>query len=148
MRRIAVIAAASAALLLSACGDDDNASSSTGAAGGSSSDSSGSAYGKSSGSGGGGGATLKIAADPGGAKKFTESTLSTSAGKVTIQFSNSSQLPHAVEIEGNGVEEETETVTGKDAPPLTVDLKPGTYTYYCPVGDHRAAGMEGKLTVR
>jgi plastocyanin len=133
MRRIAVIAAASAALLLSACGDDDN-----NAAGGS-----------SSGSGGGSAtSTLKIAADPGGAKKFTESTLSTSAGNVTIEFSNTSQLPHAVEIEGNGVEEETETVTGKDAPPITVDLKPGTYTYYCPVGDHRAEGMEGKLTVR
>jgi plastocyanin len=153
MRRIAVIAAASAALLLSACGSDDNATGTSGASSGSSSSSSdggGGAYGKSSGSSssGGGGATLKIAADPGGAKKFTESALSTSAGKVTIEFSNQSQLPHAVEIEGNGIEKETETVTGKDAPPLTVDLKPGTYTYYCPVGDHRAEGMEGKLTVR
>jgi plastocyanin len=153
MRRIAVIAAASAALLLSACGSDDNASGTSGASSGSSSSSSdggGAAYGKSSGSSssGGGGATLKIAADPGGAKKFTESSLSTSAGKVTIEFSNQSQLPHAVEIEGNGIEKETETVSGKDAPPLTVDLKPGTYTYYCPVGDHRADGMEGKLTVR
>ena len=67
---------------------------------------------------------------------------------MTIKFENQSQLPHAVEIEGNGVEEETETVTGKDAAPITVDLKPGEYTYYCPVGDHRAEGMEGKLTVR
>jgi plastocyanin len=155
MRRIAVIAAASAALLLSACGSDDNASGTSGASGGSSSSSSdggggGGAYGKSSGtsSSGGGGATLKISADPGGAKKFTESSLSTSAGKVTIEFSNQSQLPHAVEIEGNGIEKSTDTVTGADAAPLTVDLKPGTYTYYCPVGDHRAEGMEGKLTVR
>ena len=67
---------------------------------------------------------------------------------MTIEFANESQLPHAVEIEGNGVEEATETVTGADAPPLTVDLKPGEYTFYCPVGDHRAEGMEGKLTVR
>ena len=56
-------------------------------------------------------------------------------------------MPHAVEIEGNGVEEETETVTGEDAPPLTVDLKPGEYEFYCPVGNHRAEGMEGTLTV-
>jgi plastocyanin len=93
------------------------------------------------------GSTLKIAADPGGAKKFTESTLTATAGQVTVEFANESQLPHAVEIEGNGVEEETETVTGQDAPPLTVELQPGEYTYYCPVGDHRAEGMEGTLTV-
>jgi plastocyanin len=91
---------------------------------------------------------LAIAADPGGAKKFTESKLTTTAGQVEIDFSNESQLPHAVEIEGNGVEETTEIVTGQDAPPLTVDLKPGTYDFYCPVGDHRAEGMEGTLTVK
>jgi len=148
-----VIAAASAALLLSACGSDDDTSAPSGASAPSSDSSGGSggAYGKSSGStstDSGGGATLKIAADPGGAKKFTESTLSADAGKVTIEFSNQSQLPHAVEIEGNGIEQSTDTVTGADAAPLAVDLKPGTYTYYCPVANHRAAGMEGKLTVR
>ena len=72
-----------------------------------------------------GGAKLAIAADPGGAKKFTETELTATAGQVEIDFANESQLPHAVEIEGNGVEETTETVTGQDAPPLTVDLKPG-----------------------
>jgi plastocyanin len=97
--------------------------------------------------GGGGASTLKIAADPGGAKTFTSSALTAKAGKLTVEFSNPSQLPHAVVIEGNGVDQKSDVVTGKDAPPITVDLKPGTYTFYCPVGDHRAAGMEGKLTV-
>jgi plastocyanin len=69
------------------------------------------------------------------------------AGTVTVTFSNPSQVPHAVTIEGNGVEEETETVTGGDAPPITVDLQPGTYTFLCPVGGHEAAGMKGTLTV-
>jgi plastocyanin len=95
-----------------------------------------------------GGETLKIAADPGGAKKFTTSSLTASPGTVTVQFENKSQVPHAVAIEGNAVDVKGAVVTGQDAPPLTVDLKPGTYTFYCPVGDHRAEGMEGKLTVK
>jgi len=64
-----------------------------------------------------------------------------------VTFDNPSSVPHAVEIEGNGVEEETETVTASEAPPIEVDLAPGTYTYYCPVGGHEAAGMKGTLTV-
>ena len=59
---------------------------------------------------------------------------------------NASQTPHAVEIEGNGVEKKTNTVTGGSAK-LTVDLKPGKYEFYCPVDGHKAAGMKGTLTV-
>ena len=94
-----------------------------------------------------GGAKLAIAADPDGALKFTETELTADAGQVEIDFSNPSQVPHAVDIEGvdGGV---TETVTGTDAPPISVDLQPGEYTFYCPVGNHRQEGMEGKLTVR
>ena len=44
---------------------------------------------------------------------------------------NASQTPHAVEIEGYGVEKKTKTVTGGSAK-LTVDLKPGKYEFYCP----------------
>jgi plastocyanin len=28
-----------------------------------------------------------------------------------------------------------------------VDLEPGEYEIYCAIGDHRAQGMEGTLTV-
>jgi uncharacterized cupredoxin-like copper-binding protein len=30
---------------------------------------------------------------------------------------------------------------------VSLTLKPGTYTFYCPVAGHRAAGMEGTLEV-
>jgi plastocyanin len=65
---------------------------------------------------------------------------------VTIKLVNESDIPHAVEVEGNGVEEESETITGSETE-LTVDLEAGEYTFYCPVGDHREQGMEGTLTV-
>ena len=100
-------------------------------------------------SGGGGAAeTLKFSAPSDGSLKFDQGDVTAKAGKVTVDFANPSSTPHAVEIEGNGVEEETETVTSGDAPPITVDLKPGTYEFYCPVPGHREAGMKGTLTVQ
>ena len=94
------------------------------------------------------GEELSLAAPEDGSLKFDKSTLSASAGTVTIMFDNPSQVPHAVAIEGNGVQEAGETVTSGDAPPITVDLKPGTYEFYCPVPGHKEAGMKGTLTVQ
>jgi plastocyanin len=99
-------------------------------------------------SGGGGGSTLQISADPNGALKFEQTSLEATAGSVMIEFTNDSSLPHDVKIEGNGVEGEgTDEVTGGSAE-ATVDLQPGTYTFYCSVDGHRAAGMEGTLVVK
>jgi plastocyanin len=97
-------------------------------------------------SGGGGGGEATLTADPGGAIAWEPASLSVPAGSVTITLVNRSDVPHAVEVEGNGVEEESETITGSQTE-LSVDLEPGEYTFYCPVGDHRAGGMEGTLTV-
>jgi plastocyanin len=100
-----------------------------------------------SGGGGGGGEQVKVSSPADGALKFDQADLSAKAGKVTFTYTNPSSVPHAFEVEGNGVEEETETITESDAS-VTVDLKPGEYEYYCPVDGHRAAGMEGTLTVK
>jgi len=91
--------------------------------------------------------TLAFSAPEDGSLKFDQGDVTAKAGAVTVMFANPSSVPHAVEIEGNGVEEETETVTQGEAPPIEVDLQPGTYTFYCPVGGHEAAGMKGTLTV-
>ena len=132
-----VLPALVAGIGLAGCGGDDSSSS-----GASSSGSSGTSSNSSS-----GGSKLALAADPGGKLAFDKSTLSAKAGKVTIAFTNSSGLPHAVEVEGHGVEKETKTFTDGNAT-LTVKLQPGTYEFYCPVDGHRQAGMEGKLTVK
>jgi len=97
-----------------------------------------------------GGQTLKLDADPNGALKFTSAKLSAKAGKVTIAMTNQSGTPHSIAIEGNGVDKDSpqESVTGGQTATVTATLKPGTYTFYCPVDGHRQAGMKGTLTVR
>jgi uncharacterized cupredoxin-like copper-binding protein len=98
-------------------------------------------------SGGGSGEKLKVSADPGGALKFDKSDLTAKAGKVTITMDNPSSLPHAIAVEGKGVDMDGETVGKGGTSTVTVDLKPGKYEFYCPVDGHKDAGMEGDLTV-
>jgi plastocyanin len=98
------------------------------------------------GGGGGNGVALTLAADPGGDLAFDQTSLEAAAGTVTITFTNESGVPHNVAIEGNGVDEVSETIT-EGSTDLTVDLEPGEYTFYCGVGGHREGGMEGTLTV-
>jgi plastocyanin len=95
----------------------------------------------------GGGETLAFSAPEDGSLKFDQSDATAKAGTVSVTFDNPSSVPHAVAIEGNGVEATSETVTASEAPPVEVELTPGTYTFYCPVGGHEAAGMKGTLTV-
>jgi plastocyanin len=69
------------------------------------------------------------------------------AGKVTFTVTNDGQETHALEVEGDDVEEETDSIAAGDSGPLTVDLEPGEYELYCPIDGHREQGMEGKLVV-
>ena len=103
MRTLTLISVvALCALAAGGCGDDDDDDS---GGGGSSAEQTGGAYGGGgSGSGGGGAQTLKLSADPGGALKFDKSSLTAKSGKVTVVMDNPSDLPHAVEVEGQGVE--------------------------------------------
>ena len=126
---------AALALLLAACGGGNGESATTSST-------------ATTASGGGGGSTVKISADPSGALKFEQTSVEATAGKVTIDFTNDSSLSHDVKIEGNGVEDEgTDQVTGGSTS-VTLDLQPGTYTFFCSVDGHRAAGMEGQLVVK
>jgi uncharacterized cupredoxin-like copper-binding protein len=70
------------------------------------------------------------------------------AGTVTFRVTNDGAIDHALEVDGQGVEEETETIKPGESAELTVDLsKDGSYELYCPVDGHRDSGMEGTLTV-
>jgi plastocyanin len=148
MRALSLIALLCAlAIPVAGCGGDDNNSSDSGDGGGASTGTNTKTEGTGGGTSGGGGQTLKLTADPDGALKFDKSSLTAKAGKVTVVMDNPSDLPHAVEIDGQGVEVEGETVMKGGVSKASADLKAGEYEFYCPVGNHRDAGMEGTLTV-
>ncbi len=128
MRFLTLILIALALPFAAACGGDDDSSADTAAATG----------------GGGGGQTVELAATD---FHFSPPTVSVEAGTVTFVLANNGEAPHALEIEGNGVEEESDTIDPGSSTELTVDLAEGEYEIYCPVGNHKDMGMVGTLTV-
>ena len=146
--RVLCVVSTALVLVLAGCGGDDEsegggaAATSTPTAESTPAD----AYGGGGGGGGGEGETLSLAAPEDGSLAFEPAALTAPAGPVTIEFENPSSTPHAVAIEGNGVDESSDTVTGASAS-VSAELEAGEYTFYCPVGSHRANGMEGTLTV-
>lgn len=94
------------------------------------------------------GGKLQIDADPNGQLKFLASSASATAGQLTINMKNASTVPHDIAIKGNGVTEAGKIVSNGGTSTVSTSLKPGTYTFYCTVDGHEAAGMKGTLTVK
>jgi plastocyanin len=96
------------------------------------------------------GAKLALKASESGGLSFDHATLSAKAGKVTLTLANPSGngLPHAIAIEGNGLDRDGATAQPGGTSSVTATLRAGTYTFYCPVDGHRSQGMEGKLIVK
>jgi plastocyanin len=127
MRRLALLLAALAIPLAAGCGGEED----DGGNGAQATD-------------GGAAQTIQISATD---FAFDPSDISAEAGEITFELTNDGGAPHALEIEGEGVEESSETINAGDSTSLTVDLDEGTYEIYCPVGDHKDRGMVGTLTV-
>jgi plastocyanin len=96
-----------------------------------------------------GSSSVKLEANPEGQLEYNTKSLSAKAGKVSVDFTNSSSLPHNVTIESASGEKVGATPTfAGGSKSLSVNLKPGTYKFFCSVPGHRQAGMEGTLTVK
>ena len=134
MKTRALCLAVVSALTIAACGGDDEDTTAPAPAGASS-----------------GSETLELTAGEPGPEEFTfdPGDLDAKAGSVTIdlELPDGLKAPHGISLEGDGVDESGEVVQAGSTSSITVDLKPGEYTFYCPVGDHRDEGMEGTLTV-
>ena len=79
--------------------------------------------------------------------KPTESTLD-KPGIYVFEAVNSGDTTHALEVEGEGIEEFSEEIGPGESTKLRVDLKPGTYVLTCPVDGHEDKGMETTISVK
>jgi plastocyanin len=140
-----VLAALPAALLLAGCGSSSKSSGPTAASTTPAAPAESATTAPSS----AGGHPLALAANPQGQFKYMPSTLSAPAGTVAISFTNVSPVEHNLTVASASgqVLGATPTIKGTTKT-LTLSLKPGVYKFYCTVPGHRAAGMEGTLTVR
>jgi uncharacterized cupredoxin-like copper-binding protein len=68
-------------------------------------------------------------------------------GVIRFNIRNTGDAQHALEVETPQGERETEPFGPGETARLDVELEPGTYTMYCPVGDHEQRGMTGTITV-
>ena len=137
-RQVAILAVA-ASIGLAACGGDDDdedtsaattpTTAQTGAAGG------------------GDGETVDVTATD---FRFDPSDPTVAPGEVSFDVTNDGEAPHNLEVEGpTGQAELPEDLQAGDSGEFSVDLsEPGTYRFFCPVGNHEDLGMVGEVTVK
>jgi len=69
-------------------------------------------------------------------------------GTYELRVTNNGTIAHALEVEGNGVEEKIGDIQPGAGATLRVTLtKDGSYEMYCPIDGHRSQGMQGMVTV-
>lgn len=131
-----------AAFGLAACGDDDEDDDGDTTAAATTTE-------ETTGGGAAGGSTVELSAPANGDFAYDQTDATTKAGAVTVNFDNPASLSHDVVIEDESGMElgKTDLVSGGQTS-TTVDLQPGTYTFFCDVPGHREGGMEGTLTVK
>ena len=75
--------------------------------------------------------------------KFDKTSYTAKAGTIDVSYVNDGSVNHTLLIKD--VDDFELKVPGTNEG--TVDLEAGTYTLYCDVAGHEAAGMEAELTV-
>jgi plastocyanin len=143
-RAASVLAAASGLVLLAGCGSAGNGYSSTPAA----TTPAATTPAATAPATAGAGHSLSLSASSDGSLMFDATSLTTTAGRVTIAFTNMAPENHNLTVASSSgtVLGATPTFSG-GTKTLSLDLKAGTYTFYCSVPGHETGGMKGTLTV-
>lgn len=69
-------------------------------------------------------------------------------GPAVLNIENRGTNEHNLFVEGEGINRAADNpVTAGGSSTLDVTFKPGTYTLYCPVLDHRAKGEQVQITI-
>ena len=77
--------------------------------------------------------------------RLPETTLK--AGKYSFEVQNQGKVPHNLVVKGAGVDEATSDLAPGISESLTVELKPGSYEFYCSIPGHKQLEMDQKVTV-
>jgi plastocyanin len=96
------------------------------------------------------GGKLEIPADPSGQLAYVTKQASAKPGSVVVSMPNQSGVSHNIAVQSgtSGPVLGASSFSTKGTVSVTVNLKPGTYTFFCEAPGHRAAGMDGTLTVK
>jgi plastocyanin len=101
------------------------------------------------------GGKLSIAASPSGQLAYVTNKASAKAGPLTIEMPNMSGVSHNIAVESGeggatakGAKIGASPFTTKTTASASVNLKAGTYTFFCEAPGHRSAGMYGTLVVK
>lgn len=135
MRRLAIIVPFALAAVIAGCGSSG---------GGSSAASASNAAAGSGSSASGGQLTLSETEF-----KITPANATVAkAGTIAITVKNSGAITHALSVQTpSGTVSTGKIAPGKSATLKVNATKAGSYTFYCPIHGHRAAGMQGVLVV-
>jgi plastocyanin len=71
----------------------------------------------------------------------------TKSGVVEFQVQNGGKVTHALEVEGKGARKQTGDIPAGASASIQVELDPGSYELYCPLGSHRRKGMSASVNV-
>jgi plastocyanin len=148
-----LVALAALLLLGAACGKSNDNSGAGGGTTGSSGSSGGGRYGGGYGGGGGGngGSGSTGGTQSGGTSvmtiqqnnySFDPATFTVSSGDTITIKNGNANTPHNFTIKGTSIDVTNDALASQDA---TIDLKPGTYEFFCKF--HVQMGMKGTLTV-
>ena len=143
-RRGAALTLALALSGLAACSSSGTSSSSSTSTSTSASDPAASSAGSSS--SGQSSATAITATEADFSIKLASTNLT--AGSYTITVDNQGRATHNLIVEKDGANvAKSDTLAPGASGTVTVDLQPGSYVFYCGIGNHRAMGMEVTVNV-